>query len=296
MAPKPRTLGAWDGKTALLLDGGAGPRERPTLHLQAGPGRRLRLVGPHGPSFWAQVEECSYGVHIVRSSNEAPRVLAPIDATRAASMDDRTRWVWWLAAQLCASPTTPLARGRCMSFERSTTFDGLSRRRMLGDLLTQGAHFDQDWPLDDSNVILLRELSDGASARVKMWRKFLRRRRLPPVVAWWCSGLHAHVLLDGHDRLHAALLEGVRPDVMVLTDLRPRATALIDDERRDANERANELAYTPPAVTNLLLSEGWDERRRWRSRSPAFPLEGGDLRWEAEVRGTPLEDRPPQYW
>ena len=40
--------------------------------------------------------------------------------------------------------------------------------------------------------------------------------------ACWWSGLSTHLVLDGHDRLHASLLEDVMPEVVTIREVRPK--------------------------------------------------------------------------
>ncbi|VFS75660.1 Uncharacterised protein [Pseudomonas aeruginosa] len=52
--------------------------------------------------------------------------------------------------------------------------------------------------------------------RVKWWRKKAREGELPPVLALRLNCLDACVILDGHCRLRAGLLENVAPEILVL--------------------------------------------------------------------------------
>lgn len=67
-----------------------------------------------------------------------------------------------------------------------------------------------------------------------MWRKRARERVLPPLLLWWVAGLAAYVILDGHDRLQAASLEGVRCEVVSL--------ALFREEEAQSSWMESELA------------------------------------------------------
>ncbi|MYX98297.1 hypothetical protein GT045_26700 [Streptomyces sp. SID486] len=48
------------------------------------------------------------------------------------------------------------------------------------------------------------------------------RRRLPPVLLWWASGLDCHLVLDGHARLAAAIAESLEPPLLQLHRTVPR--------------------------------------------------------------------------
>lgn len=303
-------LAGWDKSVALIIDGGSGPPERPPVHLQAAAGGYLRLVGPEGPVLWGLVDSGWYGVEIVRATNSAIQALPPIRADEAelshgdsGSPEFLGWWTRHFASQLCASSSTPLAHGRRYLFSPTASaaaaIPGMSaeqlvlRAERLDELLEQREDFELRWDNGYDGLLLTRQLSDASDGRVKMWRKRARDGRLPPLVTWWCRGLYTHVLLDGHDRVHAALLEGVKPDVLVLAD----ATAASRDEVEERKRNVVDLAATLdtiPSVTsrasavNTILRAGWDPRAEWKLATPGFPLDGGEDRWEEEVRGTSL--------
>lgn len=305
-----RELTTWDGVATLLLDGGTGERERPRVHLQAAAGGYVRLVGPRGPVVWGRVESGSYGVDIVRAAGRPLHVLPPMRADKAArapgAAGSPAFVSWWTrhyATLLRASSSTPLARGRqhvlAPTEVVAAAVAGMTAERLvvrperLDELRAQGDAFTLAWGFDDVGLMLVRPLSDEGDGRVKMWRKRARDGTLPPLVTWWCRGLYAHVLLDGHDRVHAALLEGVQPDVIVLADATAQAKEDVEERQRRALARAAIVETIPSTASrasamNALLRAGWDPRAAWELATPGFPLEGGVEQWEAEVRGTAL--------
>jgi len=171
------------------------------------------------------------------------------------------------------------------------------RSASLEDLHEQREPFYFRWDNGPHDILLTRELSPADDGRVKMWRKRAREGSLPPLLVWWCSGLFAHVLLDGHDRVHAARLENVKPDVIVLADVVAHGSHDLAYHRQQALDQAALIEERVPAVAKdrasavnaVLRSLGWDPRREWDLATPGFPLEGGVERWEAEVRGTDME-------
>ena len=71
------------------------------------------------------------------------------------------------------------------------------------------------WGRDNDALIALRRVEDD-EGRVKWWRKKAREGELPPVLALRLNCLDACVILDGHCRLRAGLLENVAPEILVL--------------------------------------------------------------------------------
>lgn len=308
---QPWELSLWSGSAALLIDGGCRTPARPAVHLQAATGGYLRLVGPDGPVLWGLVDSGSYGVDVVRAKHSALHVLPPIRADEverapgaASSPEFQSWWIRHYAALLCASSSTPLAQGRQHLLAASeavaaAAMPGMKaehlvvRPERLDELLEQRDEFALDWDVGYVGLLLTRRLSDASDGRVKMWRKRARDGKLPPLLTWWCRGLYAHVLLDGHDRVHGAMLEGIQPDVIVLADASPLAIGEVDERKRSALEQAAMLE-TIPSVTsrasavNTILRMGWDPRAERELATPGFPLDGGVERWEEEVRGTLL--------
>ena len=301
-----KELARWDNSVALLFDGGSGPPERPPIHLQAAAGGYLRLVGAAGPVLWGLVDSGWYGIEIVRANDAAIHVVPPIRADDAANAPGRAGSLeflnWWTrryATLLSASSDTPLARGRHYLMEPaasspSTRAQHLSLRpAQLEDLLEQREDFEFSWDHGYVGLLLTRQLSAASDGRVKMWRKRAKDGALPPLLTWWCRGLFAHVLLDGHDRVHAALLEGTTPDVIVLADASPSSRDAVEERKRAAVEQATILETVPSvtdraSATNMILRVGWDPRAEWALATPGFPLDGGVEQWEQEVRGTSI--------
>lgn len=277
-------LAAWDGATALFLDGGDGPRARPPLHLQAAHGGYLRLMGPHRPVLWGRVAPDHYEVDCLRSREAPLHVLPMLHAgdVEAAPRGD-ARIGWWtrrFAELLCASEGAPLAAGRQYLFARDEVRFPAALQQRLSE---QRERFAIDW--DRSSVVMLRPYAPADDGRVKSWRKRAREGTLPPLVAWWCQGLFSHVLLDGHDRLQAALLEGVPPDVLVLADVRPHAAREVEARQHEAAEHAAVLAHigsdeVRARVMNTILWQAWDPRRTWDIATPGFPLDVATWTWE----------------
>lgn len=169
--------------------------------------------------------------------------------------------------------------------------DLVLRRERLDELRAQGAEFMLDWDVGYVGLLLTRQLSDESDGRVKMWRKRAKDGTLPPLVTWWCRGLYAHVLLDGHDRVHAALLEGIKPGVIVLADASAQSKNDVEERKRSALEQAATLDTIPSAANrafamNAILRAGWDPRAEWELVTLGFPLDGGVEQWEEEVRDT----------
>ncbi|MFE5795745.1 hypothetical protein ACFQ8C_24665 [Streptomyces sp. NPDC056503] len=278
---------------------------RPGLRMECADGRRLVLVRePPGedpvPVLFARQRVTHRGVHYARTGRYVSP-LAPLRAERARACAEfaapggqawTERWAAHAEAELRAADAGPLHEG---AWRLGPDATGWFVERHWDHLLP----FDRDrghltWfgygdPDGDARDLLpLRALSPADAPRVKAYRRQYREGVLPPVFAWWISGLNVPVVLDGHDRLTAALAEGGRPEVLILSRAvdaawaarcaeRPvaayekRMAALEDGPLRAvrAEHEARRLARELASVTGSA-----DPTRAW-------PLPGGAPAWEA---------------
>ncbi|RZS38939.1 hypothetical protein EV193_104150 [Herbihabitans rhizosphaerae] len=193
----------WTGRT-LRVSGPAVPDLRVEL---AGAGLFLLRQGGQ-PVLMARRRYDWYGVHLRRAGRyRSP--LPPPTADLARSLGgDPARWAEWFAASLSAAGT-PLHAGEWLLRSPSlpSVHSGLVEDRVLGYV---------DWFRPGRRIVALREPSPPDAARVKAYRRQAREGVLPSLLLWWVSGLDAWVLLDGHDRLAAAIAEDTNPDALEL--------------------------------------------------------------------------------
>jgi hypothetical protein len=132
-------------------------------------------------------------------------------------------------------------------------------------------------PDDDQRDILpLRRLAAPDAARVRSYRRQVREGILPPVLLWWVSGLNTLLVLDGHDRISAALAEGGRPDVVVLAPAPDPAGEAAGHEQLMRDTRGSLAPRFAEQVAVLARAEG---------RTRAWPLPGGPPAWDREAGG-----------
>src|SRR4051812_41356545 len=127
------------------------------------------------------------------------------------------------------------------------------------------------WDFGDAlEPLAMRPMSGPDDARVKAWRRASREGHMPPALLMWISGLDRYIVLDGHDRIAAALAEGTRPSVLVLCHMqereRPaqpsRSQAITEEVARQlAASRSPDLRPNRPfgiESANRLLIEAFD--------------------------------------
>lgn len=203
--------------------------EVPGLRVEVATGGRLLLRQAGQPVLFARVAADECDVAFYRTG----RFQSPVTPLRAAHA--RTvasdcgeqwiaRWAHHFATQLQASSAGPLHVGGWFlrpdgeHLPWGSARRGVERRWEL--LLVEG---DPDgginWNVHNATleVLPLRRMSARDNARVKAYRRHAREGLLPPVLVWWVSGLDSYVVLDGHDRLVAAIAEDHEPTLLAVS-------------------------------------------------------------------------------
>jgi hypothetical protein len=277
-----------------------GAPRRPGLRIEAASGRRVRIVASGAPILWGRLERYYEGVWWLREDDRAP-VIEPIHApsVRAAPDGDRDEWhAHWarhLLGELARSPRCPLDEG---PWELRRAIDARAEEREE-DLITvenleagvpSGTHGFEDWGISGSGRILGRRTpSTDDDGRVKAWRKRARDGTLPPVLLMFVTAFDMHLVLDGHDRLQAALLEGQPPPMLTLTPVVEHPRPILLNVREavtfEYERRMRDPAIPRELATRLghMLSQVHRAPGHTLFRSRAFPLAGGVAAWDAEV-------------
>lgn len=123
------------------------------------------------------------------------------------------------------------------------------------------------------------------AGRLKWWRKKCREGVLPPILVWYIGGLGAFVILDGHYRLQAAIVEKIPPSFLVLSELREQQlSADQDDQARTVWALEQQLKNPNCSVdsVNQRLINLYDTRYLWASTHSRATLGKGNL-WLEEV-------------
>ncbi|KPC63914.1 hypothetical protein [Streptomyces chattanoogensis] len=298
----------WDG-LALTVDGPA----RPPLRWEVADGRRLVLLqgGDRGDRVvvLARQRVTHRGVHYARTDRYAsplPPLRAGLARThREACPDDDdawfARWANHFADGLRDSANGPLhegdwqmTRGMPPRWDVAENWERLPHHDPAIGHITWFGYGDPDE--DRRDLLPLRPLSAPDAPRVKAYRRQYREGVLPPVLLWWVGGLDSLVLVDGHDRLAAALAEGGRPAVLALARetserwVRWMAGPVIDDyERRLAPlERAcadgDALATVLAGAAGRKLGQQLHDLDATPDLTRSWPLPGGVNAWEDLAR------------
>ena len=306
--------GPWRGLDVTIEPGDL-PPGAPGLRVEAALGR-IRIACDGQPVLWASVHRYHYGLWRLLAGRAASwGVVPPIQAADLAAVREGPHtgpwwaaWARWLARALAASPRTPLHPDRwAITAARAVDapsppvpapppadWTRLDRIDGIRTCLEEPALAWEGWFTSGSGALLrTRERSPADSGRVRALRKRARDGTLPPALAQYVSGLDMFVLLDGHDRLQAALLEGAAPPLLVLWQVRaipresdPAQQAAVVREVERKQRLASTSAPRRPlsaAAENALLISAFDDRDYLFPRTRAYPLPGGAARWTEEV-------------
>ncbi|AKU94556.1 hypothetical protein AKJ09_01220 [Labilithrix luteola] len=288
---------------------------RPALHMQAGPRRRMRVMAGPTPLVWARIDNDHYGYWYLCNERADGQVVPPIsfDEARqwpADSVEFDRAWARYFADALHHSSLNPLYRDRMFLAPAQVFLEGGSSGSSgrlpvppvtrLRETLALPVHGFSDWDFGDHLPPLpTRRFSNESHGRIKALRKLVRDGQLPPILMMWFSGLDRYVILDGHDRLLASLIEGQVPKSIALLEVSERPPHS-DSRRKDAVVREVErllalrkaaepmITRARPGITldhaNHLLVEAFDDRPTLASMTSAWPLHGGSEPWTSEVR------------
>ncbi len=299
-------LREWQG-LALTAQGA----ERPGVEVGTCHPHCIRLSVRGAPLVWTRIEDDYWGFERLRASGGEPmKVIPPLPfglvnelASKGNSVETDPLWAREFARLLEGSEASPITTGSW----HLGRFGAKYGERMLSAELTQRivhqpAYEYVEWDFGDGVCpILLRDISRPDSGRVKAWRKRVQEGSLPPVLLYWVSGFATYVVLDGHDRLLAAALEGVAARALALESIRQQDTdeatkeavlagvsqALEAAERERSRPKPERLARASRLMSveraNELLLQAFVPTQ-YTGPTTAYPLKGGVARWSDEVR------------
>ena len=275
---------------AARLDVPDSSARAPRLMLGSAPHGWLRVAWDGDSIAYARHESAWQGVVWARLRDRPTEVLPPIHADLARTMAP-ARWIGWLARTLFADAPSPLvaagtyalaplptsfaARGEALSPPSPALgIEALHRapraRRVRWTSLRSS----------DSNVFPLRDASADDASRVKAWRKHARDGTLPPALLAWISALDGYVVLDGHDRLHAASLERREAPLVSLHPVREHAfgpEVLVEATRRYERAFAHEARLADATRAELgtrlvMAASPWVRATSSARHEPDLPL------------------------
>lgn len=265
----------------------------------------LRIRSGADPVAWVHLDDWWSYIEMLLTDRVTAPVIGPLraqDLRALGTTPSDHRWSEFFLRQLQQSASSPLHPGQWL-----LTFWREERRQSLRELGLHAPVIESGQPSRvaftdyqfGNRVLHLRPPSSESDSRVRVWRKYCRDGALPPVLLLYQSALLAYLVIDGHDRLQAAQLEGVEPPLLILAPL-ARARALPDTDatrhRREVLERLLLEAKEPARVDGLnrALLSLHSRATDFFARSRVWPLAGGIAAWRAEIAERALRSLDPE--
>lgn len=249
----------------------------------------MRLMMGEVPRMWMRPAEGYYECDLVFAEGASPLRLPPLTEKR----NPGASWTRTFAELLREETSPSPFRGGDVeaTIHKSGDHNHSTNdcARMLLEMQEAADEGYYPWDRVWTNLLPTRVLSPAKDGRVRFFRKLARNKTLPPVLAMWCSGLATHLVLDGHDRLHAALLENVMPEVITIQESRPKEALNAWTARQAKHaEILLRVPSTSPeheARMRMYASEVWTAPRPTsEAKSPAHPMRIRFDVWQQEVR------------
>lgn len=296
--------GHWSG---LALSVERHQAESPAFRLTSGPNGRIKLMAGDTTLFWATISVDYYGVWLIRTFAPLSPAISPLPPVCSADVETRRglegdqyfkSWSRYVARQLATHSGSLLYNGHWL-LSGLTPIPGSATGWQPHNV--QSSYFNTgrisaerntgpvsyiEWDRD----LLRLQQPDPDSGRVKYWRKIARDGALPPVVCWYLNCLDSYVVIDGHDRLCAAELEHIRPNLI----------AVLSGEQqvypRDPQIQQNILHSVEQAIQhpkpgkaididglNRVLIAAFDTRPAFNARTHSRATIASDKTWTQEV-------------
>ncbi|GEM_PF-2816676 len=279
-----KSEGHWFGHK-IKVEGKGVPR----LHLKLCGPAFFKLCYEKETLFWAKQQHRDYGVAILKTLEYEP----PIDPIPSSELEKRKglkkaqwleSWSRYFIQELQEKPEELFYRGQwVMSAHAYSPSLGcyepfvkndFGHSYIYGVSVEEGAFQQVDLFGGDEKLVSLKKVNPH-SGRLKWWRKNTRQNLLPPVVISYISGLVNYVILDGHYRLKAALLENHDIDLLVLRPLQEIVISKNNEKQKQAILKKIEENNVNVQKENGLLIRAYDDRRvDYISRSRVLPKSG----------------------
>lgn len=283
----------------------------PAWHLQFASPSLLRLTCQGAPLLWARIDTVYWGFRWLRAATAYRGPIAPlrahqVRAIRAApgSDDWYAAWGRFFARGLATSSCSPLHEGTWHLLHDNVLdgvrdgpvdlLDGKARQIISNSQEYPHQLIAGEAPYDERYVHQLFGLTQPSTlspSRLKVWRKRAREGTLPPVLVLQVQPLLCFLILDGHHRWMAALMERVSLPVLTLVNMKvwhfpPNLEDQPRIERLYLERASGTFKRKPIGLEDLNVGaiSAWGGWRALRPASRVWPIPGRASQWLSEVR------------
>lgn len=270
----------WNGLEVSVLQ-----TYTPIFTLQSGGKLRFRLTDNTESLFWGCIEPDYYGVWFLRNSrmNTLKDVfIPPITSSdiQKSILDQQNKnsryWAKYFIQALSKSQRSFLREGKWMISEAD-------QKRVVRDTISKELFWSvkglsQTFKLETIDVIQwdiystsalipIKDKPQPEEGRLKWWRKQVKEGICPPIFVWYLNVLDSYVIIDGHMRLEACLLEEAKPKVLVLHEVSHSTHQIKEGDKNSIikavdslNENQNIDKKKKVDLINKLLIRVYDNR------------------------------------
>jgi len=323
--------GNWQGLEITVISGGFR-----SLEMRTGKNGRMALYINGSIQFWATMLKDHSGIWLVNNVDH-PNSRLSLPPIRSSDIEKAHRespsntinyWSRYFARSLTEDssmflssgnwilqpmePTRPITPYEIKQNKLSKSWQFYSPKEKANVSLPWSLHSEDfsnlinpehiyyiDWWWERDKLLSRYSVSSD-SARVKWWRKKSREGTLPPILVWFVTGLASFVILDGHERLQAALLENIPPRFLVLSQLGNRVYSPNEDNRSRVlnslaiqQQKCKNNISAIDAINNTLIKL-YDTRYFFPITFTRVLLGDGSI-WEDEVRNYLLHHRQEKH-
>jgi hypothetical protein len=285
---------------------------KPVWHLQAGADRRIKLVAGNKTLFWATLLKDYGGVWLIKTLVDLDITDMPVSPIRSADIESRANlqgdewlksWSRFFVEQLEKNQCSILYDGLwllgpcfAVSDKKDWQFMSSVHSRYMGtnvvyqvkDALKTDEVELLSWWLNGNGELINLKKPQADSGRVKWWRKKVREGRLPPILVLYLSCLDAYIIIDGHDRLMASIIENQPPELIAISSAQEIHCSpdLVKQEQVLASlshPKSDRKKSISVEHMNQVLLQAFDDSPFVNSRSSSWASITSDQMWVDEV-------------
>jgi len=293
----------------------------PYYHLFTGGAKQRFLLGSHDHTlYWGRISEDYNNVDFFRPNKLWLRQQMPINPITSANIESFKQanpsnsaryWANFFAKALINTPASFLHQGH---WRITSPFNPESMQEAESNLVKltpryywsflhqecdytfeypRESHIRIDWNQSPNTPLPLKPLPCAHDGRVKWWRKKIREKACPPLLLWWQSSMLSHIVIDGHSRWCAHLLEKTIPDVLIVSayqttnydhlDTPEKRLRNLQALKQYVNNSAQHVTPTSMSHINQMLMNAYPNTTKHEAVTIGKPIENLDKRWLSEI-------------
>lgn len=304
--------GDWLGLSLIVEE-----TTKPNFHLQVYNKSKIKLVNQNKTVFWARIDKEYYDVLALKNYEKWYYDEMPIPPINSHEVEIRKN----LSTQEYFKDWGKFFINNLIKSESSFLYKG---QWILSNYLSNGKNWDYkiykkipkflnvgiynvkeaisreqldliDWycEIDIYGLIGIKEKPSEDDGRVKWWRKKAREGTLPPIFALYLGCLEAHIIIDGHSRLMASVLENIPPKIILISSLIKEDNTVSPDTREkvlkslehleESEENYNKMTIGAIDKRNNLLINVFDKEPHLYPKTFGYVTRDSEANWNKEV-------------